>query len=75
MQSLFTVLFEYASGTYISQITATSLAEVLPIWKKQLRTKDPAKWRVTREDLRSIVSRDLVALSGLHNVWCACMNG
>jgi hypothetical protein len=67
----YTLVLDYAGGTYISQHKATGVAEALEAWL--VRLGDGA----TAQDISDEVSQAFnqtsdrpVALEGLTNVWC-----
>ena len=72
---LFTVLFEFKGGTYVSQIRAASLRTALYKWADRLEVSEI--WGLGssgKESLRVIVrDRVPVALRGLSKVWCQSM--
>ncbi|HEY5330454.1 MAG TPA: hypothetical protein VIJ79_11250 [Acidobacteriaceae bacterium] len=71
---LYTVLLDYAGGTYISQVK-TPLSGVLPAWLKQLSIPEVTSWGLTITELESLANDNLIPLGGLENVWCASASG
>ena len=68
---LYTIDFEYNGGTYLSQVEAADLREVLPLWLKQTADKELARWSVKRSLLADdFCGENPVQVEGLKNVWC-----
>jgi hypothetical protein len=70
-KSLFTVILEYAGGTYISQVRATNRRAALSAWLRLLpKKKLPGIGKLAIEALRHALTENQVAVNGLNNVWC-----
>ena len=71
-RKLFTVVFEYAGGTYISQVSGNSPAAALPIWVSNIRNEELATWGISRGELNAITETDApVPITGCLGVWCS----
>lgn len=69
----YTVVLDYAGGTYIAQVHALSPAAALSKWVSKIRKEDMAKWGIRRKELADIVrGEEVVPLDGCLNVWCVC---
>lgn len=72
---LFTVIFEFRGGTYISQVRSEDEASALLVWARDLDPKHIQHFGAKRkEQLVKAVQEPLltepVPLEGLVNVWC-----
>ncbi len=82
MNSLFTYIFEFQGGTYISQIESDDLKNSLPKWIDEI-TEDQNKIaqlgsKIIHEIKNQLISdysdNTLTPLDGLLNVWCTPLN-
>ena len=70
--ALYTFIFEFDGGTYISQIKARSLKSAVKSWAKKIAKDSP----LTLPEKTCRVLTDAIAgdpptpVSGLANVWC-----
>ncbi len=72
---LFTVLVEYAGGTYISQVHATGPAEALTAGVSVQSDKDLVAWKLVRDELTLMFAQECpVALDGLQSIWCTTVS-
>jgi hypothetical protein len=70
-ETLFTFVFDYGGGTYISQISGLSLTKAIAEWANSRTDRDLTTWRLARQQLSELVKCDTpVALEGCQNVWC-----
>lgn len=69
--TLFTIILDYAGGTYISQVEAENVQEAFRTWLAKLRS-DRIADAVSHEvaDGFAATEPDLVPLNGLEGVWC-----
>jgi hypothetical protein len=68
---LYTVILEFLGGTYIAQVRAASPASAMSRWLERTDDRTFALWRVSREELRSIIAAyEPVKIKGLRGVWC-----
>jgi hypothetical protein len=68
---LYTILLEYAGGTYVAQVEATSPITALSAWISKRSDTELAPWGIKRTDLSEIVTSDSpIAIDGCVNVWC-----
>lgn len=82
MNSLFTYIFEFQGGTYISQIESNDLKNSLPKWIEKI-TEDQSEIaqlgpKILDEIKNQLISDSLdnipVPLDGLLNTWCTSLN-
>jgi len=70
-EGLYTVVLDYAGGTYIAQVQAASPAAALPKWVSKIKHGELAAWGIGRQDLAEIArSEKIVPIDGCRNVWC-----
>jgi len=68
---LYTVVLDYAGGTYVGQESAASASKAAFKWITSIPDEELMRWKITREELAGIVGSDQpVPLAGLLNVWC-----
>jgi hypothetical protein len=68
---LYTVVLDYAGGTYIAQVQASSAAAALSKWVSKIKDEDLAEWGIRRQELAEVVqSGEIVPIDGCLNVWC-----
>jgi len=72
MSFLYSVLLEYAGGTYVSQVVASSPKDALVKWTRQLDASvvwgmGKKSLEILRDDMREETP---VPLTGLNNIWC-----
>ena len=68
---LFTVVLEYADGTYISQVRATNRRAALHAWLWLIsKEKIPGIGKLAIQTLQHALTEDEVEVNGLKNVWC-----
>ncbi|MEN3747808.1 hypothetical protein TPR58_11570 [Sphingomonas sp. HF-S3] len=69
--TLFTIVCDYAGGTYISQVRASDQENAITAWAALLRREQPIEGvsdQIARDaDERE---RNIVPLEGLSGVWC-----
>jgi hypothetical protein len=69
--SLFTIIVEYAGGTYISQVLAQGPENAMSAWIAAQSNVDLTAWRLDRSKLMAHFARQSPAtLRGMKNVWC-----
>ena len=73
--SLYTVIFEYREGTYISQVQALDETEAFKAWAKEI---NPNEIQYFGDKLKEKVIEDTnnqdyqpTSIIGLENIWCA----
>jgi hypothetical protein len=72
-EKLYTVVLDYAGGTYIAQVQASSPATALSKWVSKIRKEDAGEWGIRRKVLAEIIrGQEVVPLDGCVNVWCVC---
>ena len=71
MTNLYTVLLDYAGGTYVSQVSASQLMDVLPVWSQSLSSDDLMNWQLRQDEVLALITDCPVPLDGLQGVWCA----
>jgi hypothetical protein len=70
-ESLFTIVLDYAGGTYISQVRASSPAGAVSEWASRTSDANLAAWGLTREVLLEMAAGDPpTPVNGLRDVWC-----
>lgn len=77
--SLYTIIFEYRGGTYISQVEAEDVSQALYLWGKDLNPKEiqymglKLKEKLNKEIHEQLNELELspTPLSGVTNCWCA----
>jgi hypothetical protein len=68
---LYTVNFEYKGGTYLAQVEASSLEDVLKLWLKQIPDDELVRWKASRSEIaETFISEMPIAIQGLRGVWC-----
>jgi len=50
-KKLYTVILDYAGGTYIAQVQASSPAVALSTWVSKIKGGDLAEWGIRRKSL------------------------
>ena len=75
MDNLYTILLDYAGGTYVSQVPAQDVISVLPIWLDKLVDDDLRQWNLGRMELKTATETAPILLDGLQNVWCVSSAG
>ena len=71
MAMLYTINFEYKGGTYLAQVQAPELKDVLRIWLEQVSDTELAEWKADRSSIaETFISEAPVALRALKGVWC-----
>ncbi len=71
--ALFTIVFDFDGGTYISQVRAASVKGVIKKYAANLIANDAIGTLSTRQKLAlSIEDEEPVAIEGVRNVWCFC---
>src|ERR1700690_1391236 len=72
-EKLYTVVLDYAGGTYIAQVHALSPAAALSKWVSKIMKEDAAEWGIRQKELAEIIrGQEIVPLDGCVNVWCIC---
>jgi hypothetical protein len=74
-KQLYTVILDYAGGTYISQVRSASLYQVLAKWLEQIPQADFKSWKTSRKELGQLLEEPLDPLTGVSGVWCATASG
>jgi hypothetical protein len=70
-EKLYTVVLDYAGGTYIAQVQASSPAAAFPQWVLKIKDEDLAEWGISRKELAEVVrTGEIVPIDGCLNVWC-----
>ena len=69
--SLYTVILEYAGGTYISQVPGSDEVSALSHWKERLDDDELTKWKLNRQDVQQVLNESPVQLTKLLNIWCS----
>lgn len=76
---LFTIIFEYRGGTYVSQVEASNEIVAFQNWAKEI---DPNEIKYLDSHLIKTIAKDSlnidyqpVLLNGLKNTWCATWSG
>jgi hypothetical protein len=72
---LYTVILDYAGGTYVSQLTGSSEQEALQEWTAKLFKHLLAGY--VSDEVAEVYRRGahLVPLDGLNGVWCGSEDG
>jgi hypothetical protein len=72
---LYTLVLDYAGGTYVSQVTAATEREALTQWTAKLSTEQIAGY--ASGEVAEVYERGvhLVPLTGLKGVWCGSADG
>ena len=75
MTRLFTIILDYAGGTYMAYVEATDSTAALILWEQQLTPNDLVSWRLKRSETSDLLADDPVPIDGLQNVWCKSAAG
>jgi hypothetical protein len=68
---LYTIDFEYKGGTYLAQVEAPGLRDVLKRWLQQTPEADLVSWQADRSAIAAAFTRETpIAIQGLKGVWC-----
>jgi hypothetical protein len=68
---LYTMVFDYKGGTYISQVAAESPRAAVIEWATAAKEQDLSTWRLTREELAQLFEDRPIPMENCLNVWCA----
>jgi len=67
--NLYTIIFDYRGGTYISQVSGDSPGMALAKWESSISEGDLAKWKLARPELARLSQDSPVPLDRCLNVW------
>jgi hypothetical protein len=68
---LYTIDFEYRGGTYLAQVEAPGLVDVLNRWLQQTPDAELTRWQAERSAIAEAFARETpIAIQGLKGVWC-----
>lgn len=68
---LYTIVLDYAGGTYVAQVHAGSQNAAFSNWLREHRSQEAAGSSPPIADAFNDDTAELVALEGLTSVWCA----
>jgi hypothetical protein len=68
---LYTMVFDYRNGTYISQVAAESPEAAIINWATAAKEQDLSTWRITRAELAQLTEDAPLPIENCLNVWCA----
>lgn len=68
---LYTIIFDYQSGTYISQVAAESPKAAIIEWATAAKEQDLSTWRLARAELAQLFESRPIPIENCLNVWCA----
>ncbi len=73
--ALFTIILDYAGGTYVSQVAAASEQEALQTWIARLSTEQLGGY--FSDEVAEVYEKGahLVPLTGMKGVWCGSADG
>jgi len=70
--NLFTVILEWAGGTYITQVSAESPERARALWVKKIKRGNNGLALSARASIgKSLIDSDVVAIRGCKSVYCA----
>lgn len=70
--ALYTIVFDFRGGTYVSQVAAADPASALAAWVKATNSQHLRELSESERDIlaEKLFESPLVRVDGVRNVWC-----